>query len=170
MSRKVLVYNFKSFVGCGILLAPVFLKYTPILYYNATDSLPKGFYVVIDHKPPKRGDIVLVKLPNHIAVIAQERGYLPRHVPLLKKIGALEGDLVCRFGLDVTINQSRRFKALRNDAKGRHMPVWQGCNKLKRGELFLLSPYAKSFDSRYFGSIQSTDLLGGVQLVVRFFP
>ena len=130
-----------------------------VIYYNASNSVPKGFYV-ISHKAPKRGGFVLVNLPTGIADLAETRGYLPKHIPLLKRVEALEGDRVCRSGLNIAINQSIHRRTLAKDSAGRHMPVWQGCIELKKEEYFLISPHAKSFDSRYFGPVRGNHILG----------
>ena len=68
----------------------------PRLIYNPSDSVPVGWYRVqpIDHRAaslPRRlevGSIVLTRLPADAAALAQ-RGYLPAHVPLLKRVGAV---------------------------------------------------------------------------------
>lgn len=43
----------------------------------------------------KLGDRVVIALPHTIAEFAAERDYLPRTVPALKQIGAMQGDSVC---------------------------------------------------------------------------
>ena len=35
------------------------------------------------------GSIVLVRLPADAAALAAQRGYLPAHIPLLKRVGAV---------------------------------------------------------------------------------
>jgi type IV secretory pathway protease TraF len=40
------------------------------------------------------------------------------------------------------------------------MPSWQGCRRPGAGELFLLAPGADSFDSRYFGVVPATHVVG----------
>jgi len=47
------------------------------------------------------------------------------------------------------------------DRMGRPLPSWQQCRRLESGELFLLSvTNPASFDSRYFGPIPASAVLG----------
>jgi type IV secretory pathway protease TraF len=80
------------------------------------------------------------------------RDYLPLDVPLLKYVGALPGQTVCRRGLRVSVDGVAFATALTRDHARRPLPVWQSCRTLKPGEIFLLNPSVPdSFDGRYFG-------------------
>ena len=47
------------------------------------------------------------------------------------------------------------------DRWGRPLPSWQQCRRLRSGELFLLSvTNPASFDSRYFGPVRATAVIG----------
>jgi type IV secretory pathway protease TraF len=70
------------------------------------------------------------------------------------------GDLVCRHGPTVTINGQTAAHASRADGLGRPLPQWSGCITLAAGQVFLLSTAPDSFDSRYFGPIDSAHVLG----------
>jgi type IV secretory pathway protease TraF len=49
------------------------------------------------------------------------------------------------------------------DGAGRPLPHWNGCRTLERNEVFLLSRYSTdSFDSRYFGPIDRSAVIGKV--------
>ena len=53
---------------------------------------------------------------------------------------------------------------LSTDRMGRPLPSWQQCRPLTDGELFLLSgTNPASFDSRYFGPIEVSAVIGAAQ-------
>lgn len=122
------------------------------LLWNASASVPRGLYWL--HLPDDLhvGDLVAVEPPRELADYMAARGYLPNHVPLLKHIGALTGQTVCRFGRTVTIHGETPVHARERDTRGRLLPVWYGCRQLRAGEVFVLNPdIPDSFDGRYFG-------------------
>ena len=51
-------------------------------------------------------------------------------------------------------------RALTRDSLGQPMPVWQGCLGLASAELFLLAENQQSFDSRCFGMVSASDVVG----------
>lgn len=132
---------------------------TPILIYNASASVPLGFYRVVSGAP-KRGDFVLVRTPDSVRVLAAQRGYLPIGVPLVKHLAAAVGDEVCTSKKVVIINGAVVARQHKTDSRGRPLPRWNDCRKLKQDEYFLLADAPDSFDSRYFGPMMRTDLIG----------
>ena len=131
------------------------------LVYNPSGSAPRGWYGVGLPRDLGVGTFALVSLPDAFARLADERRYLPRSVPLLKRVAAVSGQRVCeRDGL-VEIDGSPVTRARRVDGAGRRLDAWAGCRTLAEGELFLLSATAdSSFDSRYFGPIDHTRVIG----------
>lgn len=67
----------------------------PMLVYNASTSVPKGWYRINAASPFKPGDWVLVRLPANASTLAMQRGYLPTTVPLLKPVAAVAPQRVC---------------------------------------------------------------------------
>jgi conjugative transfer signal peptidase TraF len=131
------------------------------LVYNPSESAPRGWYALVPEHHPKTGQWVLVRLPQTIARLADERGYLPMHVSILKRIGARSGEEVCASVGGVFIQGNFVAQALKNDSRGRPLPKWGGCRTLKTQELFLLSTYSPfSFDSRYFGPVKRVAVMG----------
>lgn len=127
--------------------------FAPRLVYNASDSVPRGFYT-IRAQPPRVGDAILVRLPPPAARLAAERGYLPAGVPLIKPIAAGYGDHVCVRNGIVRINGRVVTLTLTRDRLGRPLASWPGCRLLAEHEWFLLgTEHAASFDSRYFGPV-----------------
>jgi conjugative transfer signal peptidase TraF len=131
----------------------------PWLVWNASASAPMGLYRVVAG-PVERGDWVLVRPPAEVAVLAAERGYLPLGVPLVKRVAASAGDTICARMGALFINGQEVARALVRDRAGRPMPRWTGCRSLGAEEIFLLLPPPDSFDSRYFGPVPRTLVIG----------
>ncbi|HEK1439181.1 TPA: S26 family signal peptidase [Pseudomonas aeruginosa] len=157
--------------SCGLAaLAWTFLAQPlPRLIYNPSDSVAVGWYRVepLDHRadplprPLSVGSIVLTTLPPDVAALAAQRGYLPVRVPLLKRVGAVAPQEVCIAGGIVRIDGVPSAAVLPADRWGRPLPSWQQCRQLRPGELFLLSATnPASFDSRYFGPISASAVIG----------
>jgi conjugative transfer signal peptidase TraF len=131
----------------------------PFLIWNATASVPVGLYR-LSHVAAERGDIVAVRLPRSIAELASARGYLAHNSLLLKPLGATAGDHVCRRGPLIFINGALRVVALATDSRGQRLPTWRDCVTLNPDEAFVLGTRRDSYDSRYFGPIQTSQILG----------
>lgn len=129
------------------------------LIWNATASAPIGLYW-LQIEPFNRGDLVLASAPDSVASLADERHYLPRGVPLVKRIAALAGDTVCAHDREIQINGQVVAKGLDRDAKGRPMPTWTGCRVLTNDVLLLMPEHPDSFDGRYFGPVSATQIIG----------
>jgi len=145
----------------GVIVVASTYRPAPKIIYNPSSSAPRGWYMVKSPAEFSRGDFALVKLPVPIARFADQRGYLPMTVPLLKRVGAVAGDRVCeRRGL-VHINGISAAQSLERDAAGRLLVAWNDCRRLEEVELFLLGlSSAASFDSRYYGPITLNSVIG----------
>lgn len=135
------------------------IHWPKLLLWNASASAPTGLYLLRSPTPLKMGALVTVTLPAPVARFADERGYLPSGLPLLKHIAALSGRTVCRTGNVVTIDKRRVAIAVGRDHLGRPLPSWSGCRLLGKNEVFLLnSDVAASFDGRYFGIVSASTI------------
>ncbi|WPC06215.1 S26 family signal peptidase [Pseudomonas benzenivorans] len=136
----------------------------PRLAYNASDSVPVGWYRISPADSLAPGDLVLVRLPPDVRSLAAQRGYLPANVPLLKTVAAMAPQRVCVQASQVRINGELVARRLKWDLQGRALPAWQACRRLVSDELFLLSSSnLASFDSRYFGPISADAVIGRAQ-------
>lgn len=149
---------------CGgtalLALAPLALDLPLRLMWNASASVPRGFYRVTDERP-RVGDLAVVHPPGPVARFMARRRYVPLGVPLLKPVAATMGARVCRTDAVVTIDGRRAARALAADRIGRALPRWSGCRTLGAGDVFLLAPAsASSFDSRYFGAVPADAIAG----------
>lgn len=152
-------------LGLAALCAPAAMHVPVRIVYNPSDSLPLGWYRVgriANAGSLHVGSIVLARLPAEAGLLAAQRGYLPSGVPILKRIGALAPQLVCVREQVVRIDGAVvAIAQTHDDGKRRPMPVWQQCRPLAGNELFLLSnTNPASFDSRYFGPIAASGVLG----------
>ncbi len=151
-------------IGLVALLMPLAIPSRVQLVYNPSDSVPRGWYRIVPADLPQVGSIVLARLPASAAALAAQRDYLPAGVPLLKRIGAVAPQLVCMDGGAVRIENVPVATVMRADGRGRPLSAWSQCRRLAHGELFLLSnTNPASFDSRYFGPIRASDVIGNAQ-------
>ena len=106
-------------------------------------------------------ELVVIRPSEPLASFIADRGYLPKGVPLLKRVLALPGQTVCRVGRTITIDAIAMGDALEADRRGRPLPVWQGCLAIAPGQIFVMnSQSADSFDGRYFGSLPASPIIG----------
>ncbi|MDL5364220.1 S26 family signal peptidase [Xanthomonas sp. NCPPB 2654] len=157
--------------ACGLaaLAWAAFVSPLPRLTYNPSDSVAVGWYRIEPFDPrtaslprPLSVDsIVLVPLPAEAAALAAQRGYLPTRVLLLKRVGAVAPQHVCIVAGQVRIDGVPSAAVLAADRLGRPLPSWPQCRRLAPGELFLLSvTNPASFDSRYFGPVSASTVIG----------
>lgn len=131
------------------------------LLYNSSESAPIGWYGVMPADRIQVNDMVVAWLPENAAVIASQRGYLPRNVPLLKRVGATVGQRICITHGNVLVDESIVAHTRARDGAGRPLTSWSQCRPLAVDELFLLSATSDaSFDSRYFGPIHRSTIIG----------
>ncbi|MER1065971.1 S26 family signal peptidase [Pseudomonas aeruginosa] len=156
-------------IGFAALAWAAFVSPLPRLTYNPSDSVAVGWYRIDPFDPrtasmprPMSVDsIVLVPLPARAAMLAAQRGYLPTRVPLLKRVGAVAPQHVCIVAGQVRIDGVPAAAVLPTDRLGRPLPSLQLCRRLEPGELFLLSvTNPASFDSRYFGPVSASAVIG----------
>ncbi|MBV6368219.1 MULTISPECIES: S26 family signal peptidase [Gammaproteobacteria] len=156
-------------IGFAALAWAAFVSPLPRLTYNPSDSVAVGWYR-IDPSDPRTASlphplsvdsIVLVPLPTRAAMLAAQRSYLPTRVPLLKRVGAVAPQHVCIVAGQVRIDGVPSATVLPADRMGRVLPSLQLCRRLEPGELFLLSvTNPASFDSRYFGPVSASAVIG----------
>jgi type IV secretory pathway protease TraF len=150
------------------LLATMLWRPRPLLVWNASASSPTGLYLVQSGDGVAVDDMVIAWLPDDARRLGAARHYIPANVPLVKRVAAVAGDEVCAAGEAIFVNG--RLEALRRmqDPAGRDLPWWTGCETLRDGELFLLTPGAgTSFDGRYFGITGPALVVGAARLIWR---
>ena len=148
-------------VGIALIVFTMTAKPMPRLLWNASASVPIGLYRIEAVGKFAVTNLVVAAAPAPLATMFAARDYLPLGVPLIKRILALSGQSVCRNGLLITVDGKGVGAALAYDSRGRVLPVWQGCRRIARDEVFLMNvDAAASLDGRYFGPIPSSSIVG----------
>ena len=148
-------------LGITAIIAAAYVNPQIRIVYNPSDSAPRGWYLVLPPAQIHAGDYVVARLPIDIANFAASRGYLPRSVPILKQVAAVSAQRVCIGNAVVHIDGAAVAHTLGTDSKDRPLTAWEHCRSLVEDELFLLnSSHPGSFDSRYFGPIDASFVLG----------
>lgn len=144
----------------GLVGASAIARPRPRLLWNASASAPIGLWWIAPDAPIERGDMVVARLAKPWRELAARRRYLPRNVPLIKRVAAGPGDLVCAIGSVIMINREPVAMRLAHDRLGRPMPHSSWCHMLRQDSVFLLTEDPASFDGRYFGATARRDILG----------
>jgi conjugative transfer signal peptidase TraF len=148
-------------VGALAAELPAFFHPLPKLIWNASASVPIGLYAVRPAGALRVTELVVVQPPSALATFLDERHYLPKGAPMLKRILALPGQTVCRADRTITVDGIAMGEALDRDSRGRPLPSWQGCRRVPVGDAFLMNRKSEdSFDGRYFGLLPVTTIVG----------
>ncbi len=165
--HRKLVHVISALAVAALAVKPL-INPVPLVIWNASNSVPIGWYLVAKRQP-NLGDIAVIRPTEWIEIYASSRDYLPLQAPLLKPVRASESSIVCRFGRYVFIDGNMVAKAKYLDTNHRLLPVWKGCRTLKSDEVFVLGQHRDSFDSRYFGPVNRTSVLGTAVRVADIF-
>ena len=136
---------------------------TPRYIWNASNSVPIGLYRVAPAGKFTVTELVAVQPPDPLAAFLDLNDYLPSGLPMLKRIAALPGQVVCRTGLIITVDNLEMGQARARDHRNRPLPAWQGCRIIGEGDVFVMNWQSEdSLDSRYFGSLPASAVIGRV--------
>jgi conjugative transfer signal peptidase TraF len=149
-----------SFAAVAVGMSTV-IQSTPRIVWNASASVPTGLYAVRPAGVLHISETVLVRPPEELASFLDKRRYLPIGVPMLKRIAALPGQVVCRFHRVISVDSVPIGDALEEDRSGRPLPTWQGCLVVAQDQVFLMNRRSEaSFDGRYFGPLPANAIVG----------
>src|SRR5260370_30350581 len=99
-------------------------KAAPRFVWNVSESVPTGLY----HVQPARHLIVTALVvaypPEPLATFLADDGYLPRGVPLIKRILALPVQTICRTSLTIAVDGIDIGSARGPNHRGRPTPCW----------------------------------------------
>lgn len=148
------------------------------LRINITPSEPLGLWrlVALD-RAAAVGDLIFICLPEDAAMReARERGYLRSGLcpggfaPLIKTVIATEGQRV-EIGSAVRVDgiTVTNSPVSKRDGKGRPLAAFRG-GIVPAGSVFLHSGFVGSYDSRYFGPLPVSGILGLAQEVLTYAP
>ena len=163
--RRFITIGF-ALVGLTFLAASIPSK-DPKLLYNPSPSAPVGWYKVKHKNGYEVGDMVAVQLPDWAEELAVKRGYIPPDIPVIKTIVGGPGDEYCVHESWLEVGDGRSFYIYHTDSRMRDMPVLtDGCRRLEVGKYLIASvSYDRSFDSRYFGPVDVSGIIGTVHFI-----
>jgi conjugative transfer signal peptidase TraF len=148
------------FALLGFVWAAIF-PISPRFIWNASASVPIGLYAIRPAGALHVTELVVVRPPPALASFLDQRRYLPKGVPMLKRILALPGQTVCRSDRTITIDGVAMGEALDRDRNGRALPTWHGCRVVGGDEVFLMNWQSEdSLDGRYFGPLPASAIAG----------
>ena len=126
-----------------------------VLYYNHTDSLPRGLYVRVPQGEIKAGDYVVFEPTEAITGLAYERGWLSPGVKFLKQVGAVAGESYEIEPDTLQFKARGRYigQAFQEDKEGRPLPELRGSFIVPEGEFLPIGTNPRSFDGRYTGTV-----------------
>ncbi|KQY43546.1 MULTISPECIES: conjugative transfer signal peptidase TraF [Rhizobium/Agrobacterium group] len=164
--------------AAGMIAGLAAIAYMGGFRLNLTPSEPLGLWrIVVLQRPVEAGDLVFICPPATASFEeARRRGYVRRglcpggYAPLIKTVAALPGQHV-EIGANVTVDGRPLASSIvrASDGEGRAItPFKTGIVPLRY--LFLHSSFASSYDSRYFGPVPDTGLLGLARPVLTFDP
>ncbi len=145
---------------------------------NTTPSEPLGLWRIAPvDRPIEIGDLVFVCMPDGAErVEGKSRGYLRWGLcsggtgPLIKQVVAVAGQHV-EIGKNVSIDGAvlDNSRLVERDGRGRPLRPYSG-GTVPPEQVFLYSPFAGSWDSRYFGPIPADGILGLAREVLTYAP
>ena len=142
-------------------LSSIYERPVPRYLWNVSESVPIGLYRLRPIGRLTVTELVAAQPPEPTATLLADGNYLPRNVPMLKRVLALPGQTVCRDYLTIAVDGIAMGFARERDTCGRPLPVWQGCRVVADGEVFLMNwQSANSLDGRYFGVLPVSTIIG----------
>ena len=150
-----------TFGAASALVATAALEPLPLCVWNVSASVPIGLYSLRPAENFQVTDLLAIKPPEPLAAFLDLNGYLPVGVPMLKRVLALPGQTVCRNGQTIAVDGINVGEARERDGRGRPLPVWHGCRVIADGDVFVMNwRSAESLDSRYFGPLPASAVIG----------
>ena len=164
--RKVRRIALGIAAGAAALGLTIAFPPAPRLVWNVSSSAPIGLYRVSPGGPIAPGDMVVAQVPQRYRAMAAQRRYLPMNVPLVKRVAAGPGNEICALGSTIFLDGAPIARRLEKDGNGRPLPDWQGCERRRATQYFLLmTDSPASFDGRYFGISKGSDIIGPARLI-----
>ena len=138
---------------------------------NFTDSMPKGYYSIVERNPASvTNEEIVTFCPDHTVYLSESfarRYLLPAEsgencwvTPLLKVVGAKTGDHVHADENGIVVNGVvlAHSGSQPRDGFGQDMKIWRYDGIVPEGKVVLVNPMNLSFDSRYFGMVDTKQI------------
>ena len=155
---KIFVLSVISLILIGSVLHFVCGK---LLYCNMTNSAVRGLYAAAPNQNLTRGDYVIVRLPEGIESLHVDAGFR-----LLKRVRGFPGE---SYTVDEEYlrTQDDSYRIYHKDG----LPQLKtGAYIVPSGTLLLLNDTDDSFDSRYLGTIEESQIDKKVFLLLSYEP
>jgi conjugative transfer signal peptidase TraF len=170
---------FKRLTSGTAIVGSVFLAMGMVCYavgarINTSKSIPVGLYWMTERHIEKGEYVLLCPPPNNVFDEAKKRGYFGAgfcpgdYEYLMKKILAAKKDKVSISDDGVRVNGDLLpfSTPLSADKQGRPLPVLRGEYRLGDSDLLLMTDVSPiSFDSRYFGIVNRSQIKGVIRPV-----
>ena len=132
-----------------------------LFYSNATDSAPRGIYLVALNQNLNYGDYVIISLPVDVPKLHVGKGFL-----LLKQIRGFPGDGYT-VSEDALVIRGASYRIFHQEG----LPELEaGERQVPENEMLLLNDMELSFDSRYLGPISKDLIVKKVELLLSYEP
>lgn len=163
-------------VGVAGLLVIVSAGVFAGLRVNLTPSEPLGLWRIVSlDRPVNVGDLVFIcPPPGSVTAFGLARGYFRLGTcpggaaPLIKTVAAIAGaGITVEAAVTIDGKPLPHSQLSPKDGQDRGLAPWVG-GIVPSGQLFLLSTFRGSYDSRYFGPVPETGLLGLARPVLTF--
>lgn len=158
--------KYKSLINAMIFVAIAYSLYFVLHYFNiglikqVTPSMPKGYYLTYRTEDIGRNDDVLFQPNEKTQQFIVGHGWLPKGVPLLKRIVGIQGDRLCIKQQQVVLNNKTIASIKDKDIKGNQLPQFQFCGVIAHNQYFVQGiANDHSFDSRYYGLISGNQII-----------
>jgi len=148
-----------SIIFLLVLIGVTQLSGMKLLIYNYTDSLPHGIYL-LHWGDFKKGDLVVFVPPERAATMIRERHYLRERDYLMKYLVGEKGDCIQTSNGQFVVAGENYGEILLHDKEGRALPHYPFSGRVEEGYIVAVKGKKRSFDSRYFGPIQRSAILG----------
>ena len=150
MKKSLFLLATWIFVSCAFVFVAIYdfplVHINKVIFFNTTASMPKGFYVV-SHETLRPGGLVVIESAK---IKSNTIRQLPKY--LLKRLIAYHGELV-------TINNEGLFMDGKLSAKKLISSGVSFNSVLSLGQALILGDSERSYDSRYFGPVEVSDLI-----------
>jgi hypothetical protein len=188
-SMKGSIYERKKYILSALVLTVLFFllfnylssRISVAFTIKGQECFPYRFWLIKKGVIPEKGEYVAFK--NHridaratwVKIISGEDGDRIEVVRVTEEDMRRSQDLfkvyIEEIGKELTIkgfvflhnsdplNSSQAFEAFEKDTKGRDLPMIEE-GRISKGKYFVSSPAARSYDSRYWGLVDESEIIG----------
>jgi conjugative transfer signal peptidase TraF len=160
VNKKYLIFSIIMVLAILMILGT---GYVLGIVINTTESLPRGLYKKVERETLQHGDIVNLAVPVNGVTIFQygKHPFMEHPDYFLKVIYGMEGDEVYIENNTVFINNYMLHT--QKDVLSILTP-----GTIPEGYAFVGTPHEKSFDSRYYGLIETKTITGVYEPLLLF--